>query len=461
MLNRFKYCVMSTAQALRNLLLNGPMPAGQLISALDTSKASLSRLVSSTPGVLRLGRARATKYALAREIRTMGSRWPVYRVDVRGRAELLGHLQAIEPRAWLFEWVGVKPDWLIGQFAEGLFPDLPWFLDDLRPQGFVGRAFARRYSEMLGLSPDPRLWDAAGVLVALLSFGDDLPGDLIVGDQSLERFQRAALRQPPAIPCGERTARYEENASAALQGEMPGSSAAGEQPKFTACVEDADGPRHVLVKFSPLLDTPSGRRWGDLLVCEHLAAELLREEGFPACDTQVLEGGGRRFLEVTRFDRVGAFGRRGFTTLMPLDSAHYGKLDTWLAAAERLAQDGWLTAETATRLRLLWWFGGLIGNSDMHFGNVGITLDALPAQLAPAYDMLPMLFRPEAGGEIVARSFAPPLPNPGQVAVWRQAAELAGVFWQRVISDGRIGAEMRVEAERSLDVLRRARERIG
>ena len=47
---------------------------------------------------------------------------------------------------------------LHGEFADGLFPDWPWFLDDQRPQGFLGRAFARRGGAALGAPEDLRLW---------------------------------------------------------------------------------------------------------------------------------------------------------------------------------------------------------------------------------------------------------------------------------------------------------------
>lgn len=70
-------------------------------------------------------------------------------------------------------------------------------------------------------------------------------------------------------PSTQRAERYAALAHATLAGERAGSSAAGEQPKFTACVADADGsPRHVIVKFSePVEGNPVARRWADLLIC--------------------------------------------------------------------------------------------------------------------------------------------------------------------------------------------------
>lgn len=399
---------------------------------------------------------------MRREIRTLGNTWATYRIDAQGSPWLAANLHALWARAWWYQVTGNTPGWIHGEFAQGLFPDLPWFLYDLRPQGFMGRAFARRYADELGLGPDPGTWDAAGVLAALVLHGEDLPGDFVIGDIALERLQRASLGPPPAIALADRPTQYCLRLRAALAGDVVGSSAGGEQPKFAACVDDGGSYRHVLVKFSPPQDTALGGRWADLLVCEHLGAELLSEYGVTACKTVLLEAQGRSFLEVTRFDRNGAYGRHGFATLFALDSAHYGKLDNWGAASDRLQRDGWLTADDADSLRLVWWFGRLIGNTDMHFANVSFALDGTrPLRLAPAYDMLPMHYRPAATGEVLMTDLSLPLPTPQLLSIWRRAARLALVFWQRAQSDSRISDDFRTEAGRVHDALRSLAERFG
>lgn len=326
----------------------------------------------------------------------------------------------------------------------------------------MGRAFARRYGALLGLRPDPTAWSAEDVLTALLRFGDDVPGNFVVGDAALERFERTALRAPDCVPAEWRSSRYVELAQAALAGELPASSAGGEQPKFVVCLDDAGTYRHLIVKFSPVRDTAAGTRWADLLVCEHLAAEAIRSHGVRACETTLCEAGGRVFLEVTRFDRVGAHGRRGFVSLMALANAYHGQIDTWVSAADRLERDGWLPRDHADTLRLLWWLGGLLRNTDMHFGNVSFAFDAIrPLHLAPAYDMLPMHHRPTVAGEVVHREFEPPLPPPPQRRHWARAAPIAVAFWERVASDVRISADFREEAGRALETTRMLRDRFA
>ena len=85
----------------------------------------------------------------------------------------------------------------------------------------------------------------------------------------------------------------------ALQGQLPGSSAGGEQPKF-CCVTQG---RSVIVKFSSGGDSLVDQRTRDLLLCEHLALEVLRQAGLPAARTQLFLREGRVFLESERFDR--------------------------------------------------------------------------------------------------------------------------------------------------------------
>ena len=94
----------------------------------------------------------------------------------------------------------------------------------------------------------------------------------------------------------------------------------------------------------------------------------------------------------------------------------------------------------------------------MHDGNLAFLPDL---SLAPAYDMLPMMYAPSRGVELVERKFAPALPIPKERNIWVQAAAAAVVFWRRVESDNRISEEFRsiananaAQVERLLDAQR-------
>lgn len=93
-------------------------------------------------------------------------------------------------------------------------------------------------------------------------------------------------------------------------------------------------------------------------------------------------------------------------------------------------------------------FGELIGNSDMHFGNVSLELsDSVPFELVPAYDMLPMLYAPGPGGALVERDFLPPVPLPRYRQAWARAAGAALDFWSAVQADAAISDGFRRLAE--------------
>jgi hypothetical protein len=439
----------------------GVLTAREVAGALEVSQPTVSRLIAALGAerVLRIGQGRATRYGLRRSVRGLGSAWPLYTVGPKATVRLEGRLHALEPKGWCVEqdepWETLRG----AEFPAGLYPALPWFLQDLRPQGFLGRTFARRFADQLGTPTDPRHWSDDDVVTALLRRGEDLPGAFIVGESAVALLQARTLSPAATVGPDE----YPALADAALAGEWPGSSAAGEQPKFTACVREAAATaRPVIVKFSGSTARPEDRRWADLLVAEHAANAVLSAQGIPCAATQVLEAGGRVFLESTRFDRVGAHGRRGLVTLEALDSAFYGRLGTpWPAAAERLRAGRWLAAADAARLALLWWFGTLIGNTDMHYGNVSLFLGPRrPLSLAPVYDMVPMLYRPGPEGRLPDEPLAPRLPPPEALVPWTHAAVLAEEFWVRVGQTDSVSPAFRAIAERNASGVAQMRRRI-
>lgn len=444
--------------ALRQL---GPSTAQALGAALGLSQPTVSRLLASAKaGVVRIGRARRTRYAAVRDVRGLGARWPLCRIDAHGRPHAFGELAALSG-AGTHVSSDNAPDWFQDEFVDGLFPGVPWFLDDQRPQGFLGRLFAQRWSRELGLSPDVLDWDDDAVLTALLLRGEDSAGNFVLGERSLENALRPRLAD---IAATEREARYAERAEATLAGEPVGSSAAGEQPKFTAAIGDDDGSvRHVIVKFSePTESSPAAQRWADLLICEHLAGKVLAEHGDQSAETHIVWSKGRVCLESTRFDRMGNHGRRGCVTLAAWSDAHDGVRDSWPGAVDRMRKAGWVTDSTVEHARRRWWFGRMIGNTDMHFGNLSFFLDdALPMALTPSYDMLPMLYRPASNGAIVAREYTVPVPMPADMSIWQEVAAWAESYWTAVFHHASISRDMRDVAESNRDLLSQARRRFA
>jgi hypothetical protein len=104
----------------------------------------------------------------------------------------------------------------------------------------------------------------------------------------------------------------------------------------------------------------------------------------------------------------------GPVSLLALSSDFVGEATTtWGVAAEALLAQRWVDRDTATAMARLHAFGRLIGNSDMHQGNLGFHLvDRRPLPLAPVYDMLPMSLAPSRTGVLrAARPLAPVAPE--------------------------------------------------
>lgn len=143
----------------------------------------------------------------------------------------------------------------------------------MRPQGYLGRAYAARHAQMLGLPTALNKWSDTHALRALLAHGHDSIGNLLLGDAARDAF--LANTGQIAITEVQKPQVYTNRALEAASGDSPGSSAGGEQPKFLAYAETVSGPRHVIVKFTAAEDHAVSQRWRDLLLAEHLALHTL------------------------------------------------------------------------------------------------------------------------------------------------------------------------------------------
>lgn len=426
----------------------GVATSAELVAELGVSQPTVSRALMPlvrAGQVRKVGAARSQRYLLPRAVGEVGNDIPILRVNTEGVPAPFGRMVPLPGGAfWVDEEDGVSER----------HDSLPWFLADMRPQGFMGRNFAQRHPE-LQLPTDPRHWSDDDVLRALALRGEDLPGNLLVGDASLERFHGLGQRLARAASADD----YPLLARSALQGQLPGSSAGGEQPKF-CCVTAG---RSVIVKFSSAGDSPADQRTRDLLLCEHLALQVLAQAGLPAAHTEVFVRAGRVFLESERFDRRSPWpggaegpppGRIGMVSLMVYDAQYVGEMDHWAATALRMQARALLTPEDARTLRLLEAYGVLIGNTDRHYGNISLVLVEDDWRLSPTYDMLPMLYMPIAG-ELVPQELASERKQPtaATLDVWSQARALARAFWRGAAQEERISEGFRSIARTHADAL--------
>lgn len=132
------------------LLLGRQAPsARQLVEKAGISQPTVSRALAALGDeIIRIGSGPSIHYALRDASRGFASA-PVYRVSEAGRIEDLGLLVPVCPAGFVM----VQADGLTRHSDE-----LPWWLFDMRPQGFLGRTHASAHAAGLGLPPNPEHW---------------------------------------------------------------------------------------------------------------------------------------------------------------------------------------------------------------------------------------------------------------------------------------------------------------
>ena len=434
-------------QAARDQLVSvlGRMPrasAPEIAAALSISIRSLHRLLAELPPEhwVCAGQSRRTRYARTRALRGSHAAVPLHAVDETGQAREFSSLSLLHPQGALMPMQ--ESLWPVPpESRDGWWEGLPYPLYDSRPQGFLGRQFARAEHQRLGVSPTPGDWNDDDIVHVLRQSGVDVSGNLLLGEPAFRRWLAIKMSPPEPVPEKRLGDHYLECAQQALRDGVPGSSVAGEFPKFTALRLQCHATPHVLVKFAGAGGSAAERRWADLLVCEHLALDCAASlEDVTCARTRVIQHGDRTFLESERFDRFGLHGRGALCTLDALNNAFLGAATTdWTSPVSQLHALDLVEARTVAAVERLQWFGRLTGNTDMHLGNLSFHVEQR-LRLAPAYDMLPMMYAPLAGGEVPPREYTPPLPLPAQREVWNVACASALAFWRRASNDARISA---------------------
>ena len=415
------------------LRASGLASSAQLQRATGKSQPTVSRALLGLSGqVVALGQGKATRYGLLQPIRGLAGQQALWWTNQNGVTERWGTLSFLAGDALNVSAQGIDVT-TRGQ--------LPWFLTPLKVQGFLGREWALR----LGLDRDPEHWPLEQTLFAALRI-DDPTGAISMGEPMGEFVPEAPVNLVA------RAAHYDGLAADVTSTLPAGSSAGGEQAKFLTGL--ASGER-VLVKFSPPRGTPFGERWHDLLHAEALALQVLGEHGVSVAQTRIVESPTRTYLESLRFDRIGPHGL-GRRHVVAIDAVHQafvtGARQNWAATCDALVLQRRMSPLDAAAVRALFEFGHLIGNTDMHFGNLSLWADD-PAKpqftLAPLYDMLPMRWRTD--GFHGLQDYAPFEPRRTPAAAdagGRSARSVALVFWQRAAKHMALSSALqRVAAE--------------
>lgn len=445
--------VLDNLERLRGLLKLEPLDAASLSKRLGISQPSVSRLLAQAGAdVVRIGAARSTRYALTRNIPSLPNELPIFIIAEDGSSAAFGQLRLLQSDWYLFTPAnGATPQLILG---------LPFWLQDLRPQGFLGRLIPAMHAD-LPLPPSISAWSDDDTLYFLARRGEDVIGNLLVGSETYRRF----LSNTPieAISHIYRASQYHVRALSANQGDAPGSSAGGEQAKFTCLIERPDGRKeHVIVKYCPPCNSPAGQRWADLLHAEHLALQTLQQFGIATSNTSIVYCTQRVYLESIRFDRQHEHGRLAVVSMAGVDTLLGAMDQNWSDASSLLHDHGWLSSEDWQRICLLDVFGALIGNSDRHPGNLSLYWQLgrktePQFSLAPVYDMLPMFYRPNNQGEIIEREFSLKVLDRLRLTQLPLAWEMALVFWQAVLDESHISANFKAIATAHQAVLQNLR----
>ena len=422
---------------LGTLSVRGLASSKELQESTGKSQATVSRLLAELSGrVLVLGQGRARRYGLAKSIRGLPAQQPLYWVDESGRFDKVGTLSLLSGDVLHVDLAGHT---FVTKAA------LPWVLDPLRAQGFLGRLLAQHLSAS-GVESDLERWTLESILFAALHV-QDAPGAIALGEPADPTPAGKVHVLPDLADDADNMAAALDQLSLNEAKTLPaGSSAGGEQPKLLA--RYADGT-HVLVKFTPPRGTAFGERLHDLLHAECLALDTLRAHGIAAATTKMVSSPTRTYLVSERFDRLGASGRRH---LVSVGAAHTGFVadayQNWTNTCAQLATQQQLSKDDASKAEAVWHFGRLIGNTDMHSGNLGLFVDSRTLvrprfRIAPIYDMLPMRWRPDMmSGAAEYSAF-----EPNTLSLQSAARHMAQVFWRALAESDTVSNGMREVAQ--------------
>lgn len=421
-------------------LLKGIYTSSELQKLTGLSQQGVSRqLCLLGQQVVKMSNGRHPRYALTTTVFGDFKELPVILVDLYGNNTVAGYLRPLTVGGYYMELRTGGSSLFSAGSKSAVFDSLPYYLQDLKPEGFMGEAVAQWVRSIRSDFPaDPRQWSDEHLGQYLLAHGEDLPGNVLVGYSGVQR-----VNDEPAA-CGRST--YPLLADRALEGGVTGTPLTGRQPKFT--VYSTDRQAHVVVKFSPAGNDPVAARWRDILITEFHAAQTLRSAQVPALDTELFELDGRLYLESVRLDRHGTNGRASMISLKAIAREFVQEGAEWPVILQQLLEKKLISIEHLYDTCVLWEFGYLINNTDMHLGNLSMAMDGNVFRLLPCHDMCSMGFAP-VRGDVKPYGFTPTsMSSPSNFLNWSEATAkkvqvLAASFWERVAMDPRISDEFR------------------
>ena len=347
--------------------------------------------------VVRIANGRSPQYALTTARFGVGDNILIWEVDNLGKPTCMAKLRPLAAGGFFVEEHQNMPNVFLGEAKNGLFDDLPFFLVDMAPKGFLGKKIAEQLSRVDESFPAHlKDWKTEHIGRYLLANADNSLGNLKLGNNAALQLQ---------APFAQHSRKeYITLADHIMDEDVVLSSAGGEHQKFATFCTEIDA--HVIVKFSPKGDDANARRWKDVLITEHYAAKALNETGFvTAAETHIIEDGERLFLESKRFDRSGKHGRRSILSLEVIDAEFVGSGVSWMDSCFQLLQQDLISEQDYIKVEFLSAFARYIHNTDTHLGNISFAAHQEGFTLLPIYDMCSMGFAPKSNGEVAPLKF--------------------------------------------------------
>ncbi len=407
----------------------------QISKVLNISAMSVSRAMRKLGNkVVKIPNGRSPLYALTSSAFNSGDSIHIWDIDEFGKATHISTLRPLAAGGFFINNMSLASKVLLGVRNNGLYEDLPYFLYDMAPQGFLGKRIAQYLHAIDESYPtNPEAWSNEHIGKYLLSNSENVMGNLQFGNnynlktrQSFEKFARVD---------------YPQIATTILDSDINISSAGGEHQKFTTYCHDTHS--HVIVKFSPKGDSEIATRWKDILITEYHANKVINQSGaITAATSEIILGDNRVFLESERFDRSGEYGRRSMISLLSIASEFSNPAETWVSIARDLHAQTLISTQDLFNIEVLWYLGRLIHNTDKHNGNLSLAVRGDGFSLLPIYDMCSMGFAPKGNGEVMPFKFTQPDLDDSLSEV-KKARLMANAFWQSLYEDPRISAEFR------------------
>ena len=120
------------------ILSSGPATTRTLAAETGMTRQTVNRRLKALgDAIVTFDKVRPPRYYAVTEAFESGTKILLAAVDPHGNTNLWGILRPLAHGGFFLQPTPITPKVLKGYKGDGLYDDLPYFLDDMRPQGFI------------------------------------------------------------------------------------------------------------------------------------------------------------------------------------------------------------------------------------------------------------------------------------------------------------------------------------